>query len=181
MSYPLTKPLGLAELGAVAGHVEERLGIGEFGRLKALHLGDADVSVSVSGTLGPADYAGFEGAPLFAAEATVQLTQCCQRCLEPVEFEVHAPIRVVFVSTGRGAEDDAEFDVWELDSPGLTLADVAEEYLLLSLPVAPRHEQDDCVAAATADSPPVSSAVRRPFEGLDALLREGRLASEDDD
>ena len=87
------------------------------------------------------------GRPALRLEVDANPVLVCQRCLNPYVHTLHSE-GVLYL-----ARNDAELERWESDDPLLDVV-VAEERmdvrtliedeLLLSLPVVPRHEDDDC-------------------------------------
>ncbi|MEI7465093.1 MAG: DUF177 domain-containing protein [Burkholderiales bacterium] len=70
-----------------------------------------------------------------------RLALICQRCLQPVDTEVHAQRSFQFVADEALAakiDADSEEDVLAL-SRTLNLIELVEDELLLALPLAPRH------------------------------------------
>ena len=115
---------------------------------------------------------GGQSAPRLRGMVRVTWPAVCQRCLEPLDLAIAAPVDVVI--TSQDIDDTgAAFDVWPADA-ATTLGDVIEEYVLLALPVAPAHEPA-CPEAKQQDNEPVASAgdTRRPFAGLKDLLDAG--------
>jgi uncharacterized protein len=102
----------------------------------------------------------------------------CQRCLEPMQFEVHIANRLVLVRTDAEADaepiDDDETDV--IVAPqGLDVDALVEDEVLLSLPLVPKHQscnpgrgmevgKDDL-----AEPDDKQGAGIRPFAGLAQL------------
>ena len=106
-------------------------------------------------------------------QAQVTLPLTCQRCLEPVEVPVSVKRSFRFVADEEGAaaqDDQSEEDVLAL-SRGFDLVELAEDELLMDIPLAPRHETCPPVKRALTDASFESAASRQenPF----ALL--GRL------
>jgi len=92
----------------------------------------------------------------------------CQRCLEPMQFDVDTDETLVLAATQ--AEIDA--DPADADSPDRLLAaeevavrDLLEDELILALPYAPRHEECEAGADAAGDEK-IS-----PFAGLRGMLK----------
>jgi uncharacterized protein len=101
---------------------------------------------------------------LLAADGRMQLT--CQRCLEPMEWVCRVRSRLLLVPKGQSMpEDELEddsYDAVEVEGRQDLLA-MAEDEILLALPVAPRHET--CEAPSAADGIFKES----PFAGLAKL------------
>lgn len=79
----------------------------------------------------------------------------CQRCLGIVEVSVDSAARVAIVKDLAAADAlEADLDPFIAADGRLALRDLAEEQLLLALPLVPRHEGDaqceSLVAAAQA-------------------------------
>ncbi|MGB0663257.1 MAG: YceD family protein [Pontibacterium sp.] len=67
----------------------------------------------------------------------------CQRCLEPVEVEVHAELNLAITLTDEHVKNlPRKYDPLPLEEEDVSLVEVLEEDLLLSLPPFAYH--DDC-------------------------------------
>lgn len=70
----------------------------------------------------------------------------CQRCLQALTYPIELDSRFRLVSEGERDESDIEDD--EADSipaeKRMDVIDLLEEELLLSLPIAPKHENGEC-------------------------------------
>lgn len=111
-----------------------------------------------------------DGSIAVSGSVAIDLELCCDRCLEPMRYEVRASILVRFVRAGSIARtsehDEAEGDVIELAPDGLVnLHELVEDEVLLALPIAPKHET--CGAAQTSEAPESLSA--NPFAVLAEL------------
>jgi uncharacterized protein len=98
----------------------------------------------------------------------------CQRCLQPVEtpLELERALRFVPGEDEAAALDaDSEEDVLALPR-WLDLRELAEDELLLALPVVPRHEQCPVPLPNAAGEDEV--ARENPFAALQALKGGGR-------
>ena len=128
-----------------AASLTGEIALAEMGRLRD-ELADAQGVVS-----GVVSYR-LEGALVGGRPALRLLVEAnpaliCQVCLAPYVHSLHSE-GVIFL-----ARNDAEMERWESNDPLLDVI-VAEEHmdvrtlvedeLLLSLPVVPRHEDDDC-------------------------------------
>jgi len=106
--------------------------------------------------------------------ADARLALVCQRCLAPVEAQVHAERSFQFVSGEDAAaqlDADSEDDVLAL-TRSLDLRELVEDELLLALPLVPRHEvcpQPLPMAHGAAEE----EARANPFAALAALKRSG--------
>jgi uncharacterized protein len=140
------------------------LPLGGFPRLSdALASSAGEVSYSVKGMR---DERGRPGLRV-AIRGTLSLR--CQRCLEPIGFEVDSESILVLAATQ--AEIDAE--PADPNAPDRVLAgkemplrDLVEDELILALPYAPRHE--DCGGRASVDA----DARLSPFSSLRGLMRD---------
>ena len=108
----------------------------------------------------------------------VRLATClhleCQRCLQPVETPLQVERSLCFVHSEDEAaalDADSEEDVLALPR-WLDLRELAEDELLLALPIVPRHEQcpEPLPSAAGEDEAPREN----PFAALQALKTGGR-------
>lgn len=121
-------------------------------RLKGILAGsDGFVEYSLQGGLRR------DGKPLIVLQMRSALSVCCQRCLGSMRVELESERRLVFVSANAlpAVEDEEEdTDYLPLEEPIDPML-LVEEELLLSLPMAPRHEEQDCPAGAKGASGPL--------------------------
>ena len=104
----------------------------------------------------------------------VRLAVRCERCLEPMVRQMEHS----FCLAAVWSEDDAsqlpdEYDPWVTGEDRVSLVDIVEEELLLSLPLVNYHEtpcmpglvktEEECVPVATRQN---------PFQALDALRKK---------
>ncbi|MEM9603603.1 MAG: YceD family protein [Pseudomonadota bacterium] len=134
--------------------------------------GPADVQVALRfafSPLGPAQVTGH-------LSATVP--QSCQRCLQPTSVEVQQGFRFALLESEAEANklpDDADW--LRMDENGrVDLPQLIEDELILSLPQYPAHPEGACEGdiAAVLDGlagDGKDEQTRRPFSGLDALLK----------
>ena len=100
----------------------------------------------------------------------------CQRCLGPMLLPVRSQSRVTLVATEGEADAVApDLEVVLAPEDRIRLADLIEEELLLAMPGAPRHEEEECPARAGDDAPEEMKApVQKPFADLGRLLKTDR-------
>lgn len=150
---------------AAAGATQQGVwAVGDLPRLRDMLASDAgEIRYEIDGTRDA------RGRPALRVKLNGALQLRCQRCLEPMRFDVDTDETLVLAATQ--AEIDAEPD--DVESPDRVLAteqmavrDLLEDELILALPYAPRHE--GCEAGAPAgDSEKIS-----PFAGLRGMLRK---------
>ena len=106
------------------------------------------------------------GVPVVEVAVEADIPLVCQRCLGVVEWPVESMARVAIVKDLAAADRlDAEFDPFIAADGRLALRDVAEEQLLLALPLVPRHEDDaQCEAAGVAALAEEAARARRQAE-----------------
>ena len=105
------------------------------------------------------------------ARMTAHLT--CQRCLDPLDLELAAELKVAFTdgdeAAGR-AELAAGYEPMEYDGR-IGLTTIVEDEILLALPDFPMHQTGPCTAPGAADTPDPEAS---PFSGLRARLQQSR-------
>jgi len=162
----------LAEDAAVINRIYE---LEELPRLK-------DVLAEPSGTLAATFVFRKLPGGRVGAQVRIQATPrlICQRCLQGFACSVAAGSEVEFADAAsadaaREAEL-AERELFETDAGQVSLRDLAEEELLLSLPVAPACDiPRRCGKApsyALGDAPGAAAETRRPFSALQDLLKK---------
>jgi uncharacterized protein len=99
----------------------------------------------------------------------------CQRCLGALDYALQLDARLLLrdqASLDALGDDDAGGDEEEFDSiladAHLDVLDLLEEEILLSLPIAPRHESGGCQAAEGENT---DQEERNPFAVLEKLKR----------
>jgi len=102
----------------------------------------------------------------------------CQRCLQQMMLRVDAKFQLSPVSGPREAEMlPAEYDPLMLEEQLLQMLDLVEDELILAIPPAPRHPQDECPAAPGDRETPEPVAhdegeAESPFAMLAKLKRD---------
>lgn len=108
------------------------------------------------------------GRPALRLQVRGTLSLRCQRCLEPMEFEVNTDETLVLAATLaeiHAEPADAHAPDRVVAGREMALGELIEDELILALPFAPRHE--DCSAAGMGDQDSGNS----PFAGLRGMIR----------
>ncbi len=114
--------------------------------------------------------------PWLHLEAHAGVALECQRCLSPVQTDLHAQRSVLFVPGEALAEElDAECDDDVLAlTRSLNLRELLEDELLLTLPLVPRHDVCPHPLEAPALEDDGLEAPPHPFAALAALKAGGK-------
>jgi uncharacterized protein len=84
---------------------------------------------------------------IISGEYATVLTLRCQRCLEPLRVSLEKTIRIGWVT---GVDDikllPADLEPVLAQGPRVALKDLLEEEILLGLPMAPLHAEQECPA-----------------------------------
>lgn len=119
------------------------------------------------------------GRPGLRLEVRGQLVLNCQRCLEPLAFDLNVTSLYALVEDAREAQrlDDLElpFDFLAAD-PQLDVHQLVEDEILLALPYAPAHSSTECGPAECGVAPPADTggSTHQPFAELAARLQRGK-------
>ncbi|MDX1454135.1 MAG: YceD family protein [Gammaproteobacteria bacterium] len=171
-------PLRLAQSGSkLEGEVET----GRMSRLQDYLHADTAPQVWLSASFA-SDSAGrilLDG----RVEARVEMT--CQRCLEAVMLEVTGEFTIGVIRSAdeeAGLPDDVDPFVMER-GPELDLAELAEDEVILALPVIPRHESSEqcgeraaVLAAQEEEQPDVAAQAAASDEEQAAGQKENPFA-----
>ena len=113
-------------------------------RLQALLAeAQAEVSFNLGFSRDPRGFVAIRG------EYDTVLMLRCQRCLEPLPAHLHKAIGIGWINAQKDAGLlPADLEPLLASAPRIALADLLEEEVLLGLPMAPRHADQDCPAAA---------------------------------
>lgn len=108
------------------------------------------------------------GAPLLDISMAGQVQLCCQRCLNAMDYPIRLEECLLLRdrdSLDALGDDEEEFDSI-LAETHLDVLNILEEEILLSLPIAPRHETGDCMTAANGNR---QREAKNPFAALAEL------------
>ena len=98
----------------------------------------------------------------------------CQRCLEGLELQVKNPLKLGIVSTRNEAELlPSDYEPLMLVEDSVALLDLIEDELLLALPIAALHDNENCHASTEAKK--LSDIEKnKPFAELEKLKKNFR-------
>jgi uncharacterized protein len=113
---------------------------------------------------------GFAAADL---EVHASISLVCQRCLGVVRIDVNERSRVLLIGTEPEADrTPAGMDTVLAPERRVSVQDLVEEELLLSVPAVPLHASPaECSARPETAQPAEEPTVQRPFERLGELLK----------
>ena len=171
MSPPWSQPLDVDRLSAAEADIDFAVPLAELARLRAQL---ASVSGEVSGRVHFRRMADMAVAELMLS-GTAHLV--CQRCLQAMDVGVEAATQVGLIAS----EADADRVPEELEpvlAPNgrISVGELVEEELLLTLPIVPLHSEGEGGVCVVADTPAAATEergeeVQRPFAGLAELLK----------
>jgi uncharacterized protein len=174
-----SKPRDLAKLAEMRARFEFEIPLGDLPGIPAeFSLADGPVKVWLQ-------FGRERGVPVADVKVQAVLKPQCQRCMGEMRLSIASDSHVAVVDSEAQAANVAEDTETFLAADGHgTLAALAAEELLLSLPIVPRHAAGErCLEAATGvvnvlQALPGAAApteeTQRPFADLRALLDKGR-------
>jgi len=115
---------------------------------------------------------GRSGARIAVRAAPVLI---CQRCMQGFAFPVEGGSDVEFVDDAADTASDSGRELFSARGGVVALRELAEEELLLALPVAPACSIPSTCGNApdlTIDAPEESEQMRRPFSALQDMLKK---------
>lgn len=127
-------------------------------------------------------FSQFDGRPTVAGELHGVAMLTCQRCMRPAAIDIDDTFQVLIVEEER-SDEPGGYEPVVAHPSRLDLRWLAEEQVLLALPLVPMHESEDCganapdqVAAAPEPEDEMTDAERgtthQPFQNLRDLLRK---------
>jgi uncharacterized protein len=174
MAPGLPDRVDCAHLADNAEVLERVYPLGEMLRVQDL-LADARGSIVASFAFAKVD-AGRAGVTV-TVEAAPHLV--CQRCLQGFVYAVAGASEIEFSSgstRSSGGAEDSQREVYTTDEGWVSLRELAEEELLLALPIVAMHPPQDCGRAsayeASGEIQDMSGDRSRPFTGLQDLLKK---------
>jgi uncharacterized protein len=162
-----------ARLAEDAAVLERTYDLRELPRLKDL-LAEPRGVLNASFTFSRAP----SGRPSAKVEIRTTPRLVCQRCMQGFAFPVSGGSDVEFASDESASASDAEREIFRTTGAGLvSLRELAEEELLLALPLVPACSTPESCGnapsiAAGAEESEASDGVRRPFSVLQDLLKK---------
>jgi len=88
-----------------------------------------------------------------------RLAIVCQRCLEPMAWQVDQPLALAFIRPGTDeAAIPGPYEPYVVEQNPLRLADLIEDEIMLALPQIPRHALEACPARHWVEGKPPAEA-----------------------
>jgi uncharacterized protein len=127
--------------------------------------------------IGAAQFARERGFAVASLQVTAEVTLLCQRCLKPLVTTISADSRVFLPHSEAAAQRvPADAELMLAPEGRLRMSELVEEDLMLALPLAPLHADDEYCAMRPeepeGDLPPVD--VQKPFAALGDLMGQAR-------
>jgi uncharacterized protein len=171
MAPALPDRVDCAHLADNAAVLERVYPLGEMPRLQDL-LAAPQGSVHASFTFAKVD-SGRVGATV-AVESIAQLV--CQRCLQGFAYPLAGSSEVEFAGSVSPGAAKSQREIYVMEDGLVSLRELAEEELLLALPIVAMHEPQVCERAATEEADDeiqgISGDRSRPFASLQNLLKK---------
>jgi len=97
----------------------------------------------VAGRLGFSFSDTHNSVPALHGEVEVTIDAVCQRCLEPFRLPLAAELRLLFVEKNAATVKVDGYEKWELAEEKLRPLDLVEEALIMAMPFAAMHANDE--------------------------------------
>lgn len=172
-------PRELAERGQV---IDTQAELGAFPRLAGIVAADLAavpeqdlpakwraLPVEIRLTAGWADER--RAMPVLEGYVKARVPAVCQRCLEPFELPVDRELRLLLSGPEAGEVESDEYETWEIEEPTVRPLDIAEEALIMALPLAAMHDGAACRAPEQEQAASGGDTVR-PFADLKERMRD---------
>lgn len=134
------------EFARKALEIHDIIAVSQFSRLRETLSSDEGVlNCRLVGSVSS------EGKPRLQlyVQGTLQLS--CQRCLEPFEFELDITSNFTIVADERAIppeSDDHDDEDYLVAETQMQVIELIEDEVLLALPLAPKHDDDQCAASS---------------------------------
>ncbi|HEV7612800.1 MAG TPA: YceD family protein [Steroidobacteraceae bacterium] len=159
-----------AHLAENAAVLERVYPLGELPRLQDLL---ADTRGSVRARFAFTKFAAGQPGVTVAVEAMPQLL--CQRCLKGFAFDAAGSSELEFSSDSDGGAANSQREAYAMVEGRISLRELAEEELLLALPIAAMHPPQSCERAPIEEADAIqdlSGDRSTPFAALQDLLKK---------
>ena len=151
-----------ARLAADAAVLERVYPLSELSRVKDLL---ADGRGTLKARFAFSKLAAGRVGAMIAVQATPRLV--CQRCLQAFELPVSGDSEIEFAMSEAAAPAESPREIFLMDEGFVSLRELAEEELLLALPVIA-----SCSAPESCGRAPTADVRQRPFAVLQDLLKK---------
>ena len=95
----------------------------------------------------------------------------CQRCLRAFDLPLTTSVALMFSGSDEVLAEQEGFEIWELADETVSPIDIADEVLVMAMPLSAMHEDsDDCIAIAASD---VRQETTTPFANLREQMDKG--------
>jgi len=82
------------------------------------------------------------------------LSLCCQRCMQNMLLPIDTTFKLAMIESEAEIERlGEEYEPLILGDSLVSVAELVEDELLLTLPIVPKHEMEDCHAVSVKDAP----------------------------
>jgi uncharacterized protein len=180
MGNPLRDRRTPLELAASRQVIEFSEKLGEFEQLARIVGGDLETldpdklpsgwrETEIGGQLSFGFADAQNGLPMAEIEIAGTIDMVCQRCLEPLKLPLLVAMKLLFASGDSTTADDDGLEVWELEEETLRPLDVVEEALIMAMPLAAMHEEEDGCHGPDAVDAGAGEKIR-PFAALKAQM-----------
>ncbi len=184
MSEDWSKPRDIDPLADGQVSIDFAIAIADFPRLRP------QLARTEGRATGRVRFARERSIAVASVEVAARAELICQRCLGPLAWAVRGAGKVAMVANAAEADRvPGELDTILAPDHRISVRDLAEEELLLALPIVPLHAARECAApgqahaaagagagaGAGAESPRgerTDESRHRPFERLDELVNE---------
>ncbi|HLS81143.1 MAG TPA: YceD family protein [Steroidobacter sp.] len=157
-----------AEACARAGScIVRRFGAAELPRLREADVRDGWVEVSLQ-------FSHVDALPAIDGELSGEVITTCQRCMRDVAVSLQEGFQVAIAPQER-ADEPGGYEPVIAEASRLDVKWLAEEQVLLAIPLAPMHAADGCnhaPASFPSEGENETDARQKPFQNLRDLLRE---------
>ena len=112
------------------------------------------------------------GQCVIESEIDAQLTLECQRCLKPVVIKIEKKSLLGLVKDKDEIDNLAkEYEPLQIDEETVSVKQLIEDELLLSIPLSPLHAENECAGKSVLDQIN-EDAKPKPFAALAALKKK---------
>jgi uncharacterized protein len=149
------------------GVVERRFTASQLPRLSEAGISEpADIRVSIR-------FSTYENRVALKGRLGGHVTMTCQRCMQPTTVEMEDEFRLLVVDDEADeAAESGGFEPVVADPARLDLRWLAEEQTLLSVPLVPKHTDEQCATQPVERGKSEKPVGQRPFANLRDLLRD---------
>ncbi len=113
------------------------------------------------------------GIPTVEGAVAGKVSTVCQRCLEPFELPLTTQLKLMLPNSGSSVAECDGYEIWEFEQDTVSPAEIAEEALIMAMPLSPMHDVGVGCGPVLTELPAEGDR-SKPFADLRSLMAQAK-------